>query len=260
MRRENKKTGKERRKGRCFFLLFLAALAVLALFYCFQCYRQEQREEKRFQDLQKVQGDQTQLNPELLEGNPDLVGWLKVPKTSISYPVMQKKEVPEYYLHRDMDGKYSFYGTPFLDSRCRLQGDNLIIYGHNINGGRFFGALQQYREKSFFEGHPVLFLTTKKNQWKYKVVSVIETDTASKLYSFTDVYNTEDYWNYAKYVRMHSKFHSAYGNELLEEIKQGNQKAHRYQFVTLSTCRTKDGRSARLLIVAVRKRQDQWKP
>ena len=260
MRMKSKKTGKERRKGRCFFLLFLAALAALVNLYCFKFYRQEQREEKRFQNLQKVQGDQEQLTSELVKENPDMVGWLKIPKTSISYPVMQRKEVPEYYLHRNFDGNYSFYGTPFLDSRCRLQGDNLIIYGHNINGGRFFGALQQYREKSFFEGHPVLFLTTKKNQWKYKVVSVMETDTASKLYAFTDVYNTEDYWKHAKYLLTNSKFHSTYGIELLQEIKEGNQKAHKYQFLTLSTCRTGDGRAARLLIVAARKRQDKWEP
>ena len=40
----------------------------------------------------------------------------------------------EYYLHRDVHGDYSFYGTPFLDVRCKTDSDNLIIYGHNING------------------------------------------------------------------------------------------------------------------------------
>lgn len=260
MKKRSKKTGKERRKGRCFFLLFPAALAVLAVWYCFQCFRWEQEEEKRFHELQKVQGDQKQLTPELTKANPDLVCWLEIPKTSISYPVMQKKEVPEYYLHRDIDGNYSFYGTPFLDSRCRMQGDNLIIYGHNINGGRFFGVLQQYRESSFLEEHPVLFLSTEKKQWKYTVVAVIETDTASMLYSFTDVYNTGDYLKNAEYLLTHTKFHSSYGNKMLQEMKEKNQDAHKYQFVTLSTCRTGDGRTARLLIVAARKRKDIWKP
>lgn len=252
----------ERRKGRWFLLLFLAALAVITGLYWFPNYRQEQKEERRFCELQEEQSNRDKLSEKLLKENPDMIGWLTIPDTSISYPVLQRIQEPEYYLYRDFDGNYSFYGTPFLDSRCRLLGDNLIIYGHNINGGRFFGALQQYREDSFFEDHPVLFFTTKKGKWKYQVVSVIETDTSSELYAFTDTYNAEDYQKYATYLLTKSKFQSAYGNELLQEIKIENQNAHKYQFLTLSTCRTMDGKSARLLIVAARQRdlhKDEWK-
>ena len=56
----------------------------------------------------------------------------------------------QYYLHRDVHGGYSFYGTPFLDVRCRADSDNRIIYGHNINGRRYFGYLQNFREEVFF--------------------------------------------------------------------------------------------------------------
>ena len=31
----------------------------------------------------------------------------------------------QYYLHRDVHGDYSFYGTPFLDVRCKTESDNL---------------------------------------------------------------------------------------------------------------------------------------
>ncbi len=55
----------------------------------------------------------------------------------------------QYYLHRDVHGGYSFYGTPFLDVRCRADSDNRIIYGHNINGRRYFGYLQNFREEVF---------------------------------------------------------------------------------------------------------------
>ena len=70
----------------------------------------------------------------------DMIGWLEIKGTGFSYPVMQTgikghhEGDWQYYLHRDVHGDYSFYGTPFLDVRCKTDSDNLIIYGHNING------------------------------------------------------------------------------------------------------------------------------
>ena len=69
----------------------------------------------------------------------DMIGWLEIKGTGFSYPVMQTgikghhEDDWQYYLHRDVHGDYSFYGTPFLDVRCKTDSDNLIIYGHNIN-------------------------------------------------------------------------------------------------------------------------------
>ena len=86
----------------------------------------------------------------------DMIGWLEIEGTGFSYPVMQTgikghhEGDWQYYLHRDVHGDYSFYGTPFLDVRCKTDSDNLIIYGHNINGRRYFGYLQNFREETFF--------------------------------------------------------------------------------------------------------------
>lgn len=56
---------------------------------------------------------------------------------------------------------YSFYGTPYLSAYCDLkESDNLIIYGHNINGGKMFGALEQYKDKVFFDRHNNIYFTT----------------------------------------------------------------------------------------------------
>lgn len=86
----------------------------------------------------------------------DMIGWLEIKDTGFSYPVMQTgikghhEGDWQYYLHRDVHGDYSFYGTPFLDVRCKTDSDNLIIYGHNINGRRCFGYLQNFREETIF--------------------------------------------------------------------------------------------------------------
>ena len=49
----------------------------------------------------------------------DMIGWLEIKGTDFSYPVMQTgikghhEGDWQYYLHRDVHGDYSFYGTPF---------------------------------------------------------------------------------------------------------------------------------------------------
>ncbi len=100
-----------------------------------------------------------------------MIGWLEIKGTGFSYPVMQTgikghhEGDWQYYLHRDVHGDYSFYGTPFLDVRCTTDSDNLIIYGHNINGRRYFGYLQNFREETFLRSipsFPLLQLVKKK--------------------------------------------------------------------------------------------------
>ena len=72
------------------------------------------------------------------------VAWVEIPNTDIDYPVMQKKNDPEYYLHKNYKGEYSYSGTPFLDSKCSIgKSQNLIIYGHNMKNGAMFGRLKR---------------------------------------------------------------------------------------------------------------------
>ena len=95
---------------------------------------------------------------------------------------MQREGDSEYYLHRDFDGNYSFYGTPFLDARCTVDSDNCIIYGHNINGGRMFGALHAYSSESYYKEHPEIRFRAGDEKRKYQIVSVMQTMTSSPVY------------------------------------------------------------------------------
>jgi sortase B len=235
-------------KGRRFLLLFLAVLTVTAgIFFCV-CYITEIRAEKAMSEWKKSSGE--------IDWIKDMIGWIQIPDTSISYPVMQRKDDPEYYLHRDVDGRYSFCGTPFLDGRCSTDSDNLLIYGHNINGRRFFGALQNFREKSYLDSHRDIIFTTRQAVEKYRIVSVIETDVSSLAFSFADTYNENDYRKYGTYLLEKSKYTTDKQGELLEEFKQEKEIWHTYQFITLSTCRTLEGTEKRLLVVAYRERNE----
>ena len=89
-----------------------------------------------------------QTGPEVLhdiaalkEKNPDCIGWVRVPGTDIDYPIMWTPNDPEHYLHLDFYGSCSDYGVPFLDHRCDLDRDNIILYGHNMFDGTMFTDL-----------------------------------------------------------------------------------------------------------------------
>ena len=85
-----------------------------------------------------------------MKKNKDCIGWLTIPDTLIDYPVMYHPEEVNYYLKRDFFREYSANGSLFLSENCSLKDcDNLIIYGHHMNSGKMFAALEGYRERKF---------------------------------------------------------------------------------------------------------------
>ena len=87
--------------------------------------------------------------------NPDCVGWLTIPDTTVDYPVVWTPRDPEYYLRRDFYGNSASGGTPFLDGRNEAQakGQNLIVYGHNMLDGSKFKPVLQYFTPNFQVTH-----------------------------------------------------------------------------------------------------------
>ena len=53
-----------------------------------------------------------------------------------------------------------------------------------------------------------------------------------------------------------SKFNTDEQTKLLKEFNQEKEIWHTYQFITLSTCRTFEGKEKRLLVVAYRERNE----
>lgn len=253
--RKQKNTGKKRVK-RGVSLFFLLA-AVLAALFVYRLYREDKRQEDRFEELEETEEQDYGYDKKKPEScNPDWIGWLKIRDTSISYPVMQREGDAEYYLHRDFDGAYSFYGTPFLDIRCTLDSDNCIIYGHNINGGRMFGALHAYAGESYYREHPEIQFRAGEEKRTYKIVSVIQTNTSSPVYSFVDTGNHEEYREYVGKILSGSLYRTEMAGQIEKNLEEESEDDffRKYQFLTLSTCRSWAGRDQRLLVVAARER------
>ncbi len=170
--------------------------------------------------------------------NPDCVGWLTIPDTGIDYPVMHTPDDSEHYLRRDFYGESASGGTPFLDGRnaAQAEGQNLILYGHNMMDGSMFKPLISYLEPNFRETHKDIFLEIDGRQYHYEVLAVVETSVKSTLYTFTDLSDPAE----------ESDFRAAILKETdLEGVHQASG------YLTLSTCNNGGGNSRVLVIAAL---------
>ena len=72
---------------------------------------------------------------ELQKENSDIIGWLEIPNSNISYPVLQGKD-NSYYVNHNYKKEYSKNGSLFLDKDYdwSLPSTNLLIHGHNNRG------------------------------------------------------------------------------------------------------------------------------
>ena len=90
----------------------------------------------------------------LRELSDDAVAWLTVDNTNIDYPVMQGEDNDEY-LNKDPYGQYSLSGSIFLDSRCdgKFHDKYSLLYGHHMDYGTMFGALDDFIKPDYFKTH-----------------------------------------------------------------------------------------------------------
>lgn len=121
-------------------------------------------------------GQEVLILPEyapIYEKNNDTVGWIRIDGTNLDYPVVQRKDEKDYYLKRNFEGQASDYGAIYVQETCDLlTSDNVVIYGHNMKDGSMFAALHGYKDKDFFEAHPIIQFDTLTQRRTYQIVSV----------------------------------------------------------------------------------------
>lgn len=119
---------------------------------------------------------------------PDVVGYVYSADTVLKYPIVQTSdEGGEYYLYRDIDGSSNKNGTVFLDWRCNsdFTSQNNLIYGHNMKTGRMFAPIVKYRDQSFYDAHPYMYLYTPNQLYKVNLFAGMVTPHDSTVYSYS---------------------------------------------------------------------------
>lgn len=145
------------------------------------------------QDIIVVEEDSTQLSTtadykdiaSLQAENSDIYAWIKIPGTTIDYPILQSEE-DNYYLDHKADGTEGLPGAIYTNSCDGKTFDlpNAIVYGHNMKDGSYFGQLHMYEDKDFFDNNRDIFVYLADHKLTYEIIA------ASK---FNDSYLPEEY-------------------------------------------------------------------
>ena len=171
--------------------------------------------------------------------NPDFIGWISIDGTNLDFPVMYTPDRENFYLRHDFNGEYSNYGVPYLDEDCTLtadtQGDNLVIYGHNMKTGTIFGCLTEYKKADYYASHPNIELDTLYGDGQYEVYAAFAIDV---IQDQNFLYNT--------YLDMDEETFNQFVGEVKRrsDVDSGITPQYGDHLLTLSTCEysTSNGR------------------
>ena len=113
----------------------------------------------------------------LYELNSDIVGWLEMENLSISYPVMQTPDRPDYYLKRNFNKQKNAHGCLYVRESCDVfdPSDNVTIYGHNMKNGTMFAGLHKYLNEEFWLANPTFRFDTLYERHTYTIFAVFTT-------------------------------------------------------------------------------------
>lgn len=88
-------------------ILLLVGMAVIVAVP----FLKEKRAEKKYEnDFKKIQESVIEKKSDvnvLVKKNKYCIGYVEIPGTTISYPVMQTKDNPDFYLNHDFNRNYS---------------------------------------------------------------------------------------------------------------------------------------------------------
>ena len=121
---------------------------------------------------------------ELQAQNPDTVGWIEIPGTTISYPLMQTGD-DSYYLNHTFSNKVNSAGSIFVETLNSSDFTDLhtIIYGHNMKNGSMFAGLKNYASPSYLVAHPTVYIDLADGTHAYQIFSVYESPSESDSYT-----------------------------------------------------------------------------
>ena len=115
--------------------------------------------------------------------NPQTVGWLKIPNTSIDYPVVQTDN-NSYYLNHNIFFNDDKNGWVFMDYRSDVinLSDNVVIYAHNrYYNGIMFGHLQNMMRYNWYTNpdNQIITLKTLYETLEYQIFSLYKVETTT---------------------------------------------------------------------------------
>lgn len=157
--------------------------------------------------------------------NEDIIAWIDIPGTVISYPVVQTMD-DEYYLHHTITKEANDYGAIFLSSMNRkdFTDSHSIIYGHNMRDGTMFAGVNDYEERHVYESSPYIHIYTQRELIVYQVFSSFQSAVGSSSFLIDLKLGSMEYRRQLSEIKAASEYDT--GTEITEQ----------QPFITLMTC------------------------
>ena len=137
----------------------------------------------------------TQIAEFKTQKNPDAVGWLYLPDTTVNEVVVQDEAGNEKYHRADASGEYDFNGCLYADYEARVAGNadqispNIVIYGHSMTDNpdsdkdeKKFTQLKKLLDKDFAEKHPYIFFSSESQDYVYEIFAAMYANSDSFYY------------------------------------------------------------------------------
>ncbi|MBR3754809.1 MAG: class B sortase [Clostridia bacterium] len=177
--------------------------------------------------------------------NKDFVGWIEIDGLDISLPVV-RGENNDKYLKTDFDGKYSKYGSIFMNCANKVDklNYNTTVFGHYMKDTKMFGNLMQYKSVAGYKKAPVIEFNTLYGDYKWKVFAAYITNGTSAgddgylfNYMFTDLSTNEAVEEFLGEIKLRTLYYPNVDIAVSDRI------------LTLSTC-TYELDEGRLIVMA----------
>lgn len=124
--------------------------------------------------------------------NPAIVGWISIPGTSVSQPIVQAPaDEPDRYLSIDVYGDRNAWGAVYLDASCidgLIGSSNAIVYGHHTRDNTMFSELAHYTDALWAHAHDDVIIQTPEGVHRYRVrfASVLDGNEQRERTSFSN--------------------------------------------------------------------------
>lgn len=171
--------------------------------------------------------------------NDEVIVWIVIPGTMVSYPVVQGSD-NQYYLNHTWKGIQRSVGAIFMECRSSadFSGFNTIIYGHRMSDSSMFHTLLSYSRESFWKAHPVVYIAGDGVCRRYRIFSAYEASVTGATYTL-GFQGDEDRQEFLDYCLTQSA------------INTGITPTVDGQILTLSTCTNAGSSDKRWVVHAV---------
>lgn len=119
----------------------------------------------------------------LRQVNPDVLGWISIPETPLSYPILLGED-NSFYLTHTWDSSENNVGSIFMEIQCSsdFSDFNTILYGHRMKDSSMFGSLKHYKDQEYLEEHPHILITDDSGTKWYQIYAAFEADVNAPIF------------------------------------------------------------------------------